>query len=276
MSFFEDYLNKNININEEIKNIWHLFKQYPNSQGLTLYDCVNQNFLNWELRNGCIKLTRFLELSGINATIKKSKSTQSVSIDEYMHLIEILVSWFDCFTFKSGNMELVIHIMTNINRVLDKLNFEIIRIKLNNMKFPKCVSKDIKVLKSAEIVKDENLAEKIYMYNHKENKGKIYEKAIILSRLYMYFEGIRKVLSNNNYGTMCQLIGELSDKLKVRHKPNNIEEIVINELSNTELEKIYDKLFNAYLTSIITHHFICEDKKDLESIKELIENTRNT
>ena len=77
------------------------------------------------------------------------------------------------------------------------------------------------------------------------------------------------------FNTVCQIIGELSDKLNVRHKPNNKEEIIIKELSIEELETIYDKLFNAYLTAIVTSQYISEDKKDLEKIKKTLNKPNN-
>ena len=186
MKFFEKYLEREINFAEEIDNIWQLCKRHD-EYGKSIYDEMNRYFLDWNLRNRCVKLTNYLSISGMEKTIQKAKDKETISLDEFFEFIEIVYSWMYFLVIKDEILGTHQYLLDNINKTLDKLNFEIVFIDLEQLRYPICIEKDYKVFEASEIVNDDKLSEKIYLYNYRQNKGNLYEKAIILSRLYMYF-----------------------------------------------------------------------------------------
>lgn len=274
MSFFENWLDREINYNEEIKNLEYLLNKlvYQNLNSLEYY--LGNNFLKWKFRNNTTSLDDFKMKSGISSTIDLVNKGICINIDYFLDYIEFLYTLLgDLHNIIDNGHDVVKSIYQNLNSILEKINFKVIWIRRNGGEFAQCVEKDFKVRESVDIVKDENLAERIFMYRHRSNQGNLYEKAIILSRLFMYYEGIEKNLKSNNLTKMCDFIGTISDKLNVRHKPNNAEQLVIDGLSKEEIEKCYDKLFNTYLSAIILDDYY-KDKKDLDTIKRLFEDKK--
>ena len=94
------------------------------------------------------------------------------------------------------------------------------------------------------------------MYNHHSLKGNIFEKAIIFSRLYMHYEGMKSNFKRNNLKYLFDSVSELSDKMNVRHRPTKKEELIISGFTEEEIEKIYDQIFKEYLTAIILDDFL--------------------
>lgn len=267
MKFFERFLNQEFNLNEEICNIDYLFN-HDQSFDTPIVSTIKARFLQWPLRKTCVKYSDFAEKSKLNDIVEKAQKNIEVTIDEYLDVVEIVMSLLQYFYNDVKDKKSYRPLIDNILNVTEALNFDIKFVNtLNHAQYAIFIPKDIKVLEAAEIVEDDNLSEKIYLYRHRKLNGNIYEKAIILSRLYMYFEGIRKTLEQNNFGSLCTSIGELSDKLKVRHKPKGYEELVVEELSKEELEEAYDKLFDSYLAAIVISQYI-NDRDYLEILRK--------
>ena len=274
MSFFEKYIAKELDFSEEIDNIETLLLK-PDDDYYSIYSQIDEDFLlcDKNLRRTAISLEDFKNKTGIQYIINKIKGRYIISFDEFIEYIEFvktLLNEFNCLTAEYRfNLKYVKAINENIETILDKINFQIIYIKISGSSyFARCVEKDYKVSQSAELIDNENLAEKIYMYNHHSLKGNIYEKAIILSRLYMHYEkNLKKEIKNIN-STLDNEITEISNKLKIRHdKPKSKENIVVGNMTNEELEYWYDQVYALYLRDIILVENL-KIKPDLEKLRK--------
>lgn len=265
MSFFEEYLKRNVNFAEEVQNLYILITRGSRNSPALLQIAENY-FLEWPLRGTAVTLHDFLKISGMGEIETKAHKNEEITLEQYLLMVEIVLSMVNYF-YKKLNKYTIVPIYENVVKVLSKINYETVNVNFDNRtEYVKCIEKDVVLFEASEIINDNNLSEKIFMYRHYSLKGNVYEKAIILSRLYMYFEGIRNSLVQNGFTTLCKTIGELSDKLNVRHKPNAREELVIKEFNNKELEYAYDKLFDTYLSVIVLNRYI-KDKDYLEKLR---------
>ncbi len=270
MSFFEEWIKKTIVFNTEISNIENLLKKhycYPKS----IYGDIRANFLNWKLRQTSISFESFLLNSGIQDIINKANDNIEISLIEFLRYIEyvnaILRFWCSSNPFYRCDNENFIAVNQNIDIILDKINFDLKWIGNDDSAYAICIEKDFKARYAAEAVNDSNISEQIFLFNHHSLKGNLFDKAIILSRLYMVLEGIKTNLTSNNLGYICQELGHLSDKMNVRHKPKGKEVLVVNNMTEEEIEKIYDRMFKTYLIAIILDDYLKNDKVFLESVR---------
>ena len=162
--------------------------------------------------------------------------------------------------------------MENIENILEVYNYKIEKLKDKKMLI--IVPKLYEIELTVNIIREPNLCENIIMYNHYSNKGNVFNKAIILSRLYMYYENkLEKVIKNFNK-TLNEEITEMSNKLKIRHdKPKTKEEIVVANMSDEELESWYDKLFSMYLRTVILEENL-KIKPDVEELRKRLNGTK--
>ena len=271
MSFFEEYLSKEIDFGDEINKIEYLLKkQYPVFG--SIYGNIDGKFLTWKLRRTCVSLKEFMNDSEINKVITKAKTGENIQLHEFLDYIEF-VSTIERFygmgsPYNGVNYDAMRALDDNLEIVLNKINFEVVFVGQNfEDSYAKCIEKDLRVREAAEIVEDKNIAEKVYLYNHHSMKGNLFEKAIILSRLYMNFEEYRKNLENNGFKDMCSVLGHLSDKMNVRHKPNAKEGLVISGFTEQEIEQIYDRMYKDYLSTIILDDYV-KNKSFLKDVSK--------
>lgn len=270
MSFFEDYMAREIDYSAEISNIENLLDDRSKCNTSILSE-IADHFLQWELRGTSVNLKGLAKQSGLIDIIEDAMQGDGVEFNEFVKYLEFvyaLVRFYSCIRDSYGNYAIISAIESNLNQILDKINFEVKWIGDDyESAYPICIEKNFKAREAAEIVNDNRLAEKIFLYKHHLLEGNLFEKAIILSRLYMYFEGIRGRLEANGFKGMCDNIGQLSEKMNVRHRPKNKEELVINDFSSQDIEEIYDKLYKSYLAVIVLNDYL-DDKKFLEDTRK--------
>lgn len=265
-SFIEQLISRNFDLSDEILTIEHLLNE-KSLYDPTLYTMIDARFRKWKHRKNLISLRDLYEKMGID-TIVSNANQNNICLNEYIFYAECMVNIInipnlnDLYTF---NRETWMVINDNLNNVIEQLNYEIRYFK--SEQYFKIIIKDWKVSESAEIIQDTyNLGEKIYLYNHHSLKGKLFEKADILCRLYKVFEsGKESTLKSNQFTALASDIGFLSDKLDVRHAPNRQQKVLLDGLTKSEQESLYDDLFNLYLDMLI----LCEHIEKRKDIKEL-------
>lgn len=148
-------------------------------------------------------------------------------------------------------------IVSNIITYLEKLNYELSEIEDNRYII---VAKNHATTQAVEIVNDDATAVALIEYNHYALKGDLENKRRILVALGSYIEPILKsrVLQNAGYRQLESDVGFMLNCFHVRH--NNKEgakaQDYIVTLTDEQLEKWYDDLYNAILAVIITNDHI--------------------
>lgn len=265
-SFIENLINRKFDLSEEILSINDLFER-GTYYDPSLKDIVSQRFTKWKHRSNFIRLSQMFDKMGINNIISRAK-VGSIKIDKFIYFVECiynLLSDLEQNSIREFNRNTKQAIYQNINNVLNQLNYSIKY--FNNEDYFKVIENDWKVSCAADIIKDRyDLGEKIYLYGHYSMKGKLYDKADILCRLYKVFEdGNATKLKACHYSTLVNDIGFLADKLDVRHAPDNKEKILLSGLTKEEQENWYDELFTLYLDMLI----LCDHIDKRKDIKEL-------
>lgn len=262
--FFEELLKKEYNIDKEICNIDDLFYKECRSNSIDYQ--IKKNFMSWTDRNNFITYLQMKEETGINKIIKQARNKNNVFIEDFIFYLEFVINILSSnISFDDDKYKF--YIFENIKNILDSINFTSKHVDKHYIIVPK----NFETEKAAEIVSDsdKNIAEKIYLYNHRDLQGNTFEKAIILSRLYMYYEKIEEKLKKNNFSNLSKKIGELSNSLNVRHAPKDKAEIILKNVSPEILEDWYDKLFELYIMAIIFSNYL-DIKVDVEEIKSKI------
>lgn len=265
MSFIEQLISRKFNLSQEVQSIHKLMNECsPYSS--SAYSMIKENFRQWKHRNNYIDLEQLFESEGLNAIIQESKNNL-VNKESFIYFSESIINLLRLAYTEGGysNCKNFSIILQNITNVLNQLNYKIVQIESED--YYKIIEDDWKVSAAAEIISDKyNLGEKIYIYGHYSLKGKLYDKADILCRLYKVFEGkLESKLKANNYSALASDIGFLSDKLDVRHAPDKKQKILLEGFSSEEQEQWYDDLFSLYLDALI----LCEHIDKRKDVKEL-------
>lgn len=253
MGFMEELINRKFDLKEEILSLDKLLNEESNDLYLERYrsieDVVKYNFRKWGHRNNYINLQQMKDGMRLTSLLRRLRGDFGATIEEYINYAEYVMNIcrFCLQYFLHENINLI---YDNIRNVLDYLNHKIETIEDKGLII--IIPKEYETQCAIDIVREPNLCENILMYNHYSNKGQVFNKAIILSRLFMYYEkNLEKAILSINK-TLDNEIGDLSNKLKIRHdKPNTKEEIVVANMTDEELEKWYDILFSLYLRAII-------------------------
>ena len=265
-AFIENLLERKYNFNDEILAINRLFTMVKYYESIKTH--CSKKFLSWKHRNNFISLSDMCDSLGISDIEKKAKNKlQQNTLEDlivYCEYITNIMNISNDFILNRDNY-FAESIKQNIRNILNCINYEIRYFKSED--YFKILEKDWQVTEAAEIVQDDhNLGELIYEYRHHSLKGKLYDKADRLCRLYKYFEGIAGKLKSNQHANLASDIGALCDKLDIRHKPSKSEKIVIDGLTQEELENWYDELFKLFLQAIIISDFI-DKRKDINELK---------
>ena len=261
-SFIEDLIVRKYDLNEELLSIKQLFYENQPTEE-SCYYLAKENFRTWKYRNNFISLDQMMEKTQIDTLFEFAK-TNNIKLVDFVYCAEFFVNILSLATFPNGNLcansETIID---NIHNVLEQINYEIIQVADGYFKI---IEKDWKVTEAAESINDKyNLGEKIYLYRHFSMKGKIFDKADILCRLYKVFEQKEKILNANQFSSIASDIGFLADKLDVRHAPDKKQKILIDGFDEGEQEKWYDVLFELFLDMLI----LCNHIENRPSIKQL-------
>lgn len=268
MGFMEELLNRKFDLAEEILSLNKLLNENREKQDYefgyaSIEKVVSIKFREWKHCSNYIELYQMKRSMGIKDILDNSLKNIGITVNEYIQYVEyaINISAFCEKYMRHQNIKLIIH---NIENVLDFYNYKLDFLPQKDIYI--VVPKEYETEFAVEIIREPNLCENIIMYNHHSNKGNVFNKAIILSRLFMYYEkNLEQTITNIN-NTLDKEIGELSNKLKIRHdKPNRKEELVVGVMTDEELEKWYDKLFALYLRTII----LVENLKVKPEIEEL-------
>lgn len=254
MNFMEQLINREFCFAEEILSINKLLnesshKEYYPFGFESIERVAAMRFRPWRHRNNYIELAQMKNGMGIISIINNARKNLGITINEFIYYAEYALNICGlCSKYKPHeNINIIIE---NISNILDYCNYTIELVKEKEVYI--IIPKDYETELAINIVKEPNLCENILVYHHHTNKGKVFNKAIILSRLYMYYEKIlEKTISSINK-TLDNEISELSNKLKIRHdKPNTKEEIIVANMTDEELEYYYDILFALYLRAVI-------------------------
>lgn len=268
-SFIETLINRKFNLAEEALTLHKLLKE-TSFAGSSLYAHINSKFRKWHHRANYISLDQLFDKTGMDAILSYTNRFNTISLDNFIYFSECIYNIMfvvrreDLGTLTAENRELIFQ---NIENIFNQLNYEIVYCEHDD--YYRIIEKDWKTTISAEIVKDNySLGEKIYLYRHYSFKGQLFDKADILCRLYKVFEGqYEKILKANQYTTLADNIGFLSDKLDVRHAPNPKEKSLLEGFSIEEQEQWYDDLFEMYLDMLILCNHI-EKRKDVKELSK--------
>lgn len=272
MSFMNDLINRKYDISEEISTINDIITclvdvEYKERYiALNIENIANFKIKDWKHRANFISIKQLKDKMGITGLIDRAKSHSfNMQIDDFIKYAEYVLnicSLCDCDELNE-NIKLAIQ---NIKNVVEYYNHSIVH--LDKEDYYVIIPKSYEVPLAVEIVKEVNLCDDILKYSHYKMKGDIYQKSIILSRLFMYYEhNLEKKIKNIN-SNLNHEITEMSNKLKIRHdKPESKESIVVSNMTDEELEYWYDQIFALYLRAIILVENL-KVRPDLEKLRK--------
>lgn len=192
MSFMNDLINRKYDISEEISTINDIITclvdvEYKERYiALNIENIANFKIKDWKHRANFISIKQLKDKMGITGLIDRAKSHSfNMQIDDFIKYAEYVLnicSLCDCDELNE-NIELAIQ---NIKNVVEYYNHSIVH--LDKEDYYVIIPKSYEVPLAVEIVKEVNLCDDILKYSHYKMKGDIYQKSIILSRLFMYYE----------------------------------------------------------------------------------------
>lgn len=233
----------------------------------SLFRVISMEFTSWKHRSNYISLDQFLHNTGLNKILLNARHKLCDKDDflNYSEAIVNLISLVNLDILETYNLKSEYRcIAENITNVLTQLNFKIV--ELNDVF--RIVENDWKVSTSSEFVGDDyNLGEQIYLYNHRNNSGDLHSKSDILCRLNKYIEANKNKLNANGYSDLVSNINFMANKLDIRHAPSKDEKILIEGLTNDEIEQLYDNLFELHLDAIVLLDYISK-KKVVDDLKD--------
>jgi hypothetical protein len=250
-TFYELLESQNFNVAREYRTLMSLFAEecvHFNYYYVPVCTYVNSTyFRELPFRCGFTCLEDLMHGIGL--------PDESNQLDDLYLLCEFLIAVLptDKIGIDKGLRMQVNTIQKNITYVLEKTNHELKKDKNGNMIV---VAKKQPAVLAAEIVENESVSFDIIEYNHYSLKGNLSEKKKILVSIGNYIEPILKdrTLQGTPYKSLISDTGFLLNNFHIRH--NNISGAKAQEytqaLSDTEVEKWYDRAYDMALAVIIT------------------------
>ena len=259
-----------IDIKNEYDKIYKLFYGKDTRDQKSIAEIVSNHFLEYDFRGTCLTFEEFNKRHGFNFEVKP----QTYNEMEFVRFIEYV---YNLIYFL--NSRLLFHDMgkyfylNHIESVVEEIGY----MSAYDDGFTIFIPKDNNVIAVAESeVIPDNLSYKLLEYNHHSMKGNIEAKREILVKLADVLESHDKKLNGINQTFKSDLF-QLLNSCNIRH--NNKEKSskqykkYISELSDTELERIYDEIYQMCLLAFMQLEHA--DRKDwMDEIKRNINNAK--
>ena len=280
-----DLLDKDRDINEEFEAIQKLFaskliyaitnygfRQENNS--FTLENIADRHFCSWKNNCRAVNCSHFRDkLNKIISKFTTDVEKMIILLEYYVNIIHFVVSLpiIQNKVCEFGNNFLILS--KNIDEFLEYVNYE----KFFEDDRILLIPKNPGVTKVAEITvnKYDNVvvANDILKYNHYLLNGNIEEKRKILYSISHTYENFLHNHKTNGYSKEFAMVSFLLNNYNIRHdnKTENRKRKFIADLTDKELETIYDKTYQLILFCILSEE---NDKimKEFEEMKKKAEN----
>lgn len=266
-SIFE-ILEEKYDFNKEFQKIRYLFGRniiHKDGYGYSIISAVNGVFHDWKGRGSCLSCADMHKELGLDELEKK----KNLSVDEIIFCLEYMVNILFVFIEKSipsyefteDEIAPTFDILKdNINLLLEHLNYTK---QVNNeqeqvLLIPKAPAA-IAVAETAP----KDIAFAILKYNHSSLKGQLEEKRRLLQSIANEYEELFKK-PIEGFSDYFKTARGLLNNLNIRH--NNMGKDLIKNISNQDLERCYDELYQLMLFCIL----IRDNKQRLIEAKALL------
>lgn len=250
-----------IDLKREYSRIFDMYYHMPYNNGFanaTLAEHVAENFrkLDKNLICRCLSIEDFDETYGFRFV----EQPQNFSFDYLISFAEYVTNLVYAL-MRSGNFGFehrgLFEFIEHVKGCMEDLGYEFIEKEFMVI----FVEKNPVTISVAETVNDD-LAYSVLEYNHYRLKGDLLCKKNILKNMVDDIETERKDLNNINKSFASDLF-QLLNKF-IRH--NNSENRVISQMSDSELEAVYDEIYQMWLLAKMQ----LEHAKRKSTISELI------
>lgn len=228
-----------IDIKREYSRLFCMFYTFQIEPNTTLRDRCDECFMNMPFRKTCLSLEDFDETYGIDFVEMPSDFDLNYLINFCEYTYNLVQYCNMAPSFYSLEPPTITY-MFQVDKVIDLVNY--VRAEDNGIII--FVPKSPEALAVAEIV-GPSLSYKVIEYNHHSLKGDLVSKQNILKRMADDIEPMRKELASINKSlsdTLFQMLNKF-----VRHSHDKTP--FISTLSETELENIYDDIYQLWLLS---------------------------
>lgn len=207
-------------------------------------------FPNMPISKKYIDLRDFMEDIGLKSLDgQKEFDDVFIFIEFILYAIEYTPNNARMYTTMTGGEDIYAEIIKKINTVLDETSHKIERINDFNIVVPKNYAVD-----QAAMLTTEDIAWKLYEYNHFSNNGKIDSKKTILKSIADYIEPI---LQNKKGNQAAILVSDMLNNLNIRHNnlDGNKKKDFVTKMNKKTLEQWYDKTYNAIVYLLISEEW---------------------
>lgn len=218
-------------------------------------------FPNMPISKKFIDLRDFMEDIGLrNLDGQKEFDEVFLFIEFILYAIEYTPNNARMYTTMAGEKDIYAEIIQKINTVLDETNHKIKKINGFNIVVPKNYAID-----QAAMLTTEDIAWKLYEYNHFSNNGKLDSKKAILKNIADYIEPILQKKKGNQ---AVILVSDMLNNLNIRHNnlDGNKKKDFVTKMNEETLELWYDKTYNAIVYLLISEEWK-KTKAEYEQMK---------
>ena len=174
------------------------------------------------------------------------------------------------YDYRSSISEAAVHVMSNIDKVLEKLGYKMELIESQQVWM--VVAQD-EVVEAAAAGSNENVADLLSMYRRSGSHGNVQEKKSILLSLARVVEPMcqdRKL--NEMTSGLCKRISQALNTLDIRHnnrEGKNAKQLLM-KLDEKELEPHYDEIVEM-IVALLAEHRRMVSQQDLDSFLGKVE-----
>lgn len=270
-NFVEMLKTGGVDINNEYSKLYELYYNVKCGAEHKSVDCyIADNFINYHFRGTCLTLEEFNELH----EFRFEPQPQNFDVDYLVTFMEyvwnMVIYYREDSCFAAGFPKNLF--INQINKVVESIGYK----RVDEDGFTIYVPKDNTVFAVAEsdLIPDD-ISYKILEYTHHSSKGDLGQKKEIIFKLATLLEPKRNELKSYNKSLENDLFF-LINSCNIRH--NNTEEGSSNykryiaELSEEELEEIYDEIYHICLLAFMELEYF-ERKDWIKDIKDKIVNS---
>lgn len=259
-----------IDIENEYGKLYNLFYGKDNRDNTSIAEIVSNHFINFKFRGTCLTLEEFNRTHGFNF------NTESRVRDEehficFMEYVYNLIKFLDNRSLFHDRGKFFY--LSHIECAAELIGY----IPTSEGDFTIFVPRDNNAIAAAESeLVPESLSYKVLEYNHYSLNGNIEAKREILAKVANVLEAYDKKLNGINPSFKSDLF-QLFNSCNIRHnnKDNSSKQYkkYIAEMDDTELEHIYDEIYQMCLLAfMILEH--ADRKEWLNEIKSNIVNIK--
>lgn len=267
-----EILKSQYNINREFEKITILFEdkciQHSQNVGFNRYrtvcysleNMIDEIFPTWKGRGTCISCKNMRQELGINDVHKKTNFTEDyilTSLEYYKNIFILFINKvapsLDQYAYSYSNSFCMLD--SNMNKLLDHLNYEQHVLEKEDRVI--LVPKNPAATAVAEI-SSKDTAFAILKYHHASLKGQQEEKRQLLLSIANEYEPLFKK-PIDGFKDYFDKATNMLNNMNIRHnnKSGNNKKDLVAQMSNDELEKWYDELYQLLLFCILI-----KDNKD--------------